>query len=457
MPGSMTLSYLGFSYKTTPIELREKLALSLQELPALLSTMREQCELSEGMILSTCNRVECYGVLRPEAGNALPAHQFLSRHFRMDTADLEECGVSLHGWEAMKHLFRVAASLESMVVGEPQILGQLKEAYQIAKEERATGALLNGLMPQVFRAAKRVRTETEIARYPVSVSYVAVELAGKIFQDLSKQTVMVIGAGDMAELTVNHLLKNGIRRLLITNRTHATAVALAAKYRGTAVHYGNLAENLAEADIIISSTGARGHIITSAMVRGAQRLRKGRPVFFIDIAVPRDIDPEINHLADVYRYDVDDLQEVADTNKGEREKEAEAAQRILDEEMERYARRLEHRTVVPALKDLRQQFMARGQDELEKYLPKLEHLPERDQEQIRRMVRTIINKLLHPPSTRLKQLAESDQGSLYADALSAIFNLNGEKNGNAAAKHLDEPREDIASKPRNVVKLPIRS
>ena len=419
----MSLSVITFNYKTTPLTLREKLAVPADRVPALLSEARSRCSLEEVMLVSTCNRVELYfrSPDGPAAGRCVL--EWMKRGFSGWDEELERSAVLLHGEAALTHLFRVACSLESMVVGEPQILGQVKEGYQLACDSAALGPYLNGLMQRVFHAAKRVRSETGIARYPVSVSFVASELAGRIFETLDDKTVLVVGAGEMAELVVTHLQKAGVRRLQITNRTFANAVTLAEKFQGSAVHWEQFGEHLAEADIVISSTGAQGYVIDAEMVRNAGRVRKGRPMFFIDIAVPRDVDPQVNQLSNVYCYDIDDLQSVADANRSEREAEAVAAQRIVEEEVARFVRWKHSDVVKPVLKALRTHFASTGQQELEKLLGRLKHLPQSDQAALRGMVQAVVNKLLHLPSTRLKTLGEELNGHLYAQALTELFSL----------------------------------
>jgi glutamyl-tRNA reductase len=297
-----------------------------------------------------------------------------------------------------------------------------------------------------------VRTETQIARFPVSISFVAAELAGKIFDNLADQTVLVVGAGEMAELAVTHLMAAGVRRLVISNRTFASAVTLAERFGGSAVPYEQMAEHLAHADIVISSTGARGFIISPDIVRNAVKVRRGKPMFFIDIAVPRDVDPAINQLRNVYLYDIDDLQAVASANLKEREREALAAQAIIDEDLARFQRWFDTLGMVPTVKALRERFASVGEQELERSMARLSHLPGQDQEQVQKLVRSVINKLLHVPSTRLKSLAEGQDGRLYAEALSAIFDLQPDAAADTAA---DASADGRAEGTGTVLHLPL--
>lgn len=450
---TMKLSLLSYSYKTTPIEWRERLALSPDQVPGWLLDVRERAKLEELVVLSTCNRVEYYFVTEDEGYAFRTLVDALRDRFPEGSVDLDGSAVKLSRQAALNHVFRVAASLESMVLGEPQILGQVKDAYQLAATHRLTGPLLGVLLPQVFRTAKRVRTETQIARFPVSISFVAAELAGKIFDDLSGQTVLVVGAGEMAELAVTHLMGAGVKRLVITNRTFASAVSLAERFGGSAVPFDRMAEHLAQADIVISSTGARGFIITPEMVRPAMKARRGKPMFLIDIAVPRDIDPAIHQLSDVYLYDIDDLQSVTNANMKEREREAEAAQAIIDEDQGRFLRWIDSLAVVPTVKALREQFTAVGEQELERAMAKLQHLPPQDQQQVQKAVRAVVNKLLHTPSTRLKALAEDKDGQHYAEMLSSVFGLESQPTDTPATG--DAAAEDEKATGGTVLHLPL--
>lgn len=423
----MTLALLSFSFKTTPIEVREPLAVPADALPGELHALRAQAGLAELLLLSTCNRVEYY-FTAPDpaaAGSALLA-ALRGRVAEGERERLAGTALRLNRRDALNHLFRVASSLESMVVGEPQILGQFKDAFQIATEHAAAGPLLTGLMPHVLRTAKRVRTETQIARFPVSISYVAVQLAQRIFDSLAGQSVLVIGAGEMAELAVEQLKKAGIRRLIVTNRTLSNAVTLAERFEGAAEPLERLPELLAEADIVISSTGARGFILSRETVRQAMRARRGKSMFLIDIAVPRDVDPAVNELANVYRYDVDDLQSVSDANRKEREREALAAQSIIDQDVERYLRWREALDAVPTVRALRERFTAVGTEELNKTLSQLRHLRAQDRTRVERLARTLVNRLLHTPSMRLKQTTGGEEGRLYAETLMRLFDLQAD-------------------------------
>lgn len=435
----MTLFVLSFSFKETPVELRERLAFSSAESKNYLCDLQETAQLRELMVLSTCNRVEYYYVDgRPgasgdsaerrggggEVDNARTALlNWMANRIGDNSGQLEKGCVFLSGREAVMHLHRVACSLESMVIGEPQILGQLKQAYRQAVDAATVQATFTGLMPRVFRTAKRVRSETQIARYAVSVSYVAVELAARIFDSLADKTILVIGAGEMAELALSHLIKAGAHNLLLCNRTTENAASLAEEYRGEVIPFDSLGHRLADADIVISSTGASNYIIDSAMARRAERKRRGEPLFFIDIAVPRDIDPAVNELSNVYCYDIDDLKAVADSNLQERAREASKAQEIIAENVEQYERWNQSLAAVPMVKALRNRFSDTANAELKKSLAKLTHLSAEDHARVEQLVHTLVNKLLHAPSTQMRRMAEDDEGRLYTEALATLFEL----------------------------------
>lgn len=420
----MPLSLVGFNYKHTPLALREVLNIPSARLPALLDEVRQACALDELMVLSTCNRVEFYfsAAEGEQASQSILA--WMKRGFSGWEGEIERRAVILHDQPAVTHLFRVACSLESMVIGEPQILGQVKESFQIARQQRTVGPYLTGLMQKVFQAAKRVRSETGIARFPVSVSYMAVELAGKIFERLDDKTVMVIGAGDMAELVVAHLKRKGVRKLVITNRTFSNAVALAERVQGSAVPFEEMAGQLAASDIVIASTGAQGHVVDKEMARQAAKSRKGNPIFFIDIAVPRDISPEVGSLSNVYCYDIDALQTAASANLKERESESGKAQAIIDDEMRSFHNAGRARLAVPVIRALREQFNETGNLALEKTFKRLSHLSEPEREAMRALVRSLTNKLLHLPSTRLREMEAEGDGGLFSEALVGLFGLN---------------------------------
>src|SRR5256886_6132935 len=326
----MQLAIVGLSHKTAPVEIRERLALNSDMLRTALTSLVGRDDVSEAMILSTCNRVEVVA----ESPDDRRIREFLCEFHRIPHDDVSKHLYSFRNTDAIRHVFRVAASLDSMLVGDPQILGQVKEAYRIAMDAGTVGMHLTALMNRAFAVAKKVRSETGISQSAVSVSYAAVELARKIFGDLSGKTVMIIGASKMGELAARHLKRAGATSVLVTNRTFERAVELAKVFEGAAVPFEHFTDHIDRADIVISSTGAPHFIITKSMGEQVIHRRKNKPMFFIDIAVPRDIDPMVNEIDNAFLYDIDDLQQVIDANLKERLKEAMRAEEIVDNEVE---------------------------------------------------------------------------------------------------------------------------
>ena len=391
---------LGVNHKTTPLAVREKLALSTGYDDPLRS-LSQLTELREYYLLSTCNRVEvlftCRDVERATKrvqevlfGQAITAEE-LQRHVYHH--------VNL---AAVEHLFLVAASLDSMIVGEAQILGQLKEAYRHATKADSTGFILNKLLHKSFSVAKRVRTETRIGASAVSISYAAVELARKIFGDLHGKKVLLVGAGEMAELAAEHLVGQGVTEVVVANRTLQRAVNLARCYNGQAVSLEELLDQLQRVDIVISSTGSPDLILHREDVRSVMRGRRNQPLFFIDIAVPRDLDPAINGLDNVYLYDIDDLNNVVEMNKSERDKEAVKAQRIVAEERLKFSKWLANMESTPTIIQLREMIEGQVRGEVEKTLGRLEEMDAPTRQQLEKMVAGITGKLAYPPLHFLK-------------------------------------------------------
>ena len=355
----------------------------------------------EYYLLSTCNRVEVlYTTEDPAATRSAVLEMLFGR--AVPTAELAKYVYQYANEEAIQHLFLVASSLDSMIVGEAQILGQLKEAYRHAAEQKTSGFVLNKLLHKSFSVAKRVRTETRIGASAVSISYAAVELARKIFGQLDNKTVMLIGAGEMAELAAEHLVGQGVAKVVVVNRTLERAVKLARRFNGEAASLDELKDQLVNVDIIISSTGATGTILSKEDVKPVLRERRNRPLFFIDIAVPRDLDPEINDLDNVYLYDIDDLTSVVEMNKAERDREAVKAERIVDEETLKFSGWLSNMEVTPTIVELRRMADAICRGELEKTFGRLKNLGPAEQKSIEKMAAAIVGKMLHHPLLFLK-------------------------------------------------------
>lgn len=398
------------NHKTAPLEIREKLSLSCWSDLNPLTELMKVPHVKEAMYLSTCNRVEVLAETTEAAAAAVGLRSFIFNHGNLTPEEMGRCLYVHTDIEAIRHLFRVSSSLDSLVMGEPQILGQVKDAYHLAMENKTTGMVLNKLVHHAFRAAKRVRTETAIASNAVSISYAAVELAKKIFGNLQGKTVLLVGAGEMAELAARHLLNQGVGKVLIANRTYTRALEIAAAVQGTAIEFNDLAARLEDADIVISSTGAPGYVVTRDMVAEALRGRKNRLLFLIDIAVPRDIEPEVGELDNAFLYNVDDLQEVVDDNLQNRRQEAEKAEAIIEEEVKKCQAWVNSLLVVPTIVSLRQKVEEIVKSELDKSSSWLGNLDEQTRKNVEIMTTAIVNKIIHSPIASLKEESQDDNG-----------------------------------------------
>jgi len=419
----MNIVVVGLSHKTANVEVREKLAFSPTQMEKPLHALLALDGITEGVIVSTCNRVEIYVTTRDIAGGIARVKRFIADYHSFPLDILEQHIYSLHGEDAIRHVFRVASSLDSMVVGEPQILGQIKTSYGYAAEYRSSGIILNRFLHKAFSVAKRVRTETKIASSAVSVAFAAVELAKKIFNDLSDKTVMLIGAGEMCELAAKHFLNSGVRGLMVTNRTFERAEKLADEFDGKAVRFDDLFDQLHKADIILSSTGAPHTIIGAGDLDAVMRRRRQKPMFFIDIAIPRDIDPAVNDVENVYLFTVDDLQEVVASNLQQRKEEASKAEAIVNEEIGQFFKWLSSLEVTPTIVALRNKFDEIRRAELEKTLAGWKDIPPDGQKRLEALTNAIMNKLLHPPTTLIKQAGQGGRTDLYVDAVRALYGL----------------------------------
>jgi len=415
----MQLALVGLNHKTAPVEIRERLAFSSDALRSALASLVGREQVNEAIILSTCNRVEVVA----ESSDDRLIREFLCEFHQIPHDSISKHLYSFRNVDAIRHVFRVTASLDSMVVGEPQILGQVKEAYRIAADAGTVGMHLTALMNRAFAVAKRVRSETGISQSAVSVSYAAVELARKIFGDLSGKTVMIIGASKMGELAAKHLRRAGVSSVLVTNRTFERAVELAQVFEGAAVPFEHFADHMLGADIVITSTGAPHFIIGKNLAEQIIHRRKNRPMFFIDIAVPRDIDPGVNEIDNAFLYDIDDLQQVIDTNLKERLKESMRAEEIIDHEVESFCLKMKGREVVPTIIELRDSLEKLRRDEIERNRRHLKNLSPEQQAALDQITKAIVNKILHSPIEQLKQVAHDPQGADLADLIRKIFNI----------------------------------
>jgi len=419
----MNIIVVGLSHKTATVEIREKVAFSPNLIEKPLRELVSLDEIVEGVIVSTCNRVEIYATTRDIAGGIARIKRFMADYHHIPFETLESHLYSHHSEAAIRHVFRVASSLDSMVVGEPQILGQIKTSYGYAAEYKSSGIILNRFLHKAFSVAKRVRTETKIASSAVSVAFAAVELAKKILGNLSDKTVMLIGAGEMCELAAKHFLNSGARGVMVTNRTFERAERLAEEFGGEAVPFEELFQHLHRADIVLSSTGAPHVIIGPKDVVDVVKRRKFKPMFFIDIAVPRDIDPKVDDLENAYLFTVDNLQEIVQANLAQRSLEAEKAEEIVNQEIGQFFKWLSSLEVTPTIVALRNHFDEIRRAELEKTLATWKDLPPDAEKRLEALTMAMMNKLLHTPTTVLKKAGHGGRVDLYVDGLRQLFEL----------------------------------
>lgn len=414
---------VGVNFKTAPVEIRESLAVPAANVAAALSRL-SSLDLSESVLISTCNRTEVYA-LAESAGEAEEAlSEYLAR--LAEAADVKSLRPHIYrhrDLQAVTHLFRVACGLDSMVVGETQILGQVRDAYRDATTANTVGKVMHQLFEQAIAVGKRAQSETRIGQAAVSVSYAAVELAKKVFRALAGRRCMAIGAGETAKLTVRHLQASGVKEIVIANRTLERAESLAREISGTAVSFAQIPEQLKQVDVVISSTGSPGYVLTRPMVAEAIRHRRGRPIFLFDIAVPRDIDPEVAMLEGAFLYNIDDLQAVVNANLQERANEARMAERIIEEEIARFRSWLATQVVVPTIRKLREKVESIRRDEVSRALGRLPDLTERERAVIEAMTVTLVNKILNEPTQQLKGMADEGAADQAIDTVSRLFDL----------------------------------
>jgi glutamyl-tRNA reductase len=419
---------IGVNHKSAPIEVRERLAIPESRIPDALKHLVLHPDVDEGLILCTCNRVE---VLAQTKNGSTDLRKFLREFFQLQSTAYESHLYEYHESEAIRHLFRVSSSLDSMVVGEPQILGQVKEAYASARAVGAIHSHLDLLLTRAFAVAKRVRTETAIGSSAVSIASAAVELAKKIFGSLNGKQVFLVGAGKMSELAARHLIANGAESIFVSNRTYERACHLAAKFDGQAILFDQLYETCDRADIVITSTGAPHAIFRREHGELFLSRRKNRPMFFIDIAVPRDVDPEMNKLDGIFVYDIDDLQQAVSSNLSDRRKEADRAEEIVNVEVERFQARLHTLEVVPTIVSLQDHLETIRQAEIDRVRGRLGPLSAGQELAIEALTRGIVKKIMHTPINTLKASARETEATTVIDLVRRLFNLQEKK---AAAK-----------------------
>ncbi|MBI4460391.1 MAG: glutamyl-tRNA reductase [Acidobacteria bacterium] len=420
----MNFCLVGLNHKTAPVEVRECLAIPEDLLPEALRAAAALPGIAEVFILSTCNRVEILARAETDDGNLGPQLAgFLARSHGASLAELQPHFYEHRQRDAIRHIFRVASSLDSMVVGESQVLGQVKAAYNVARATGTLGGVLEEILTRSFAVAKRIRTETGIAASAVSVSYAAVELAREIFGTLEGKRILLIGAGKMSELAAKHLLRSGAAGIFVTNRTRERAEEMAALLQGRAVPFEQLLEYAAQCDILVTSTAAPDFIIRKGDAQHVLAERKNRPIFLIDIAVPRNIDPEVNKLDNLFLYDIDDLEGVVKANLKERLREAQRGEQIAEQEVEKLLRRLKTLDVVPTIVDLQAHFEQVRQQELERMQAHFDTLTPAQRDAIEALTRGMVNKILHSPISHLKTLAQQPDGLKLVETVRRIFNL----------------------------------
>ncbi len=422
----MRIVTIGMNHQTAPVELRECLARDPGNVNRALAAMRDHAAFREGLYISTCNRVEAlYTTDRPEDARESVFGLFTTLG-GLGREDLASSLYVLENMDSVRHVFKVASSLDSMVVGEPQILGQIKDAYFQATREKTSGVVLNRLMHRAFHVAKRVRTETGVSDAAVSISYAAVELAKKIFHDLTGRKVLLIGAGEMAELAARHLLAQGVEEISVANRTFERAVQMAGGFHGKPVSFEEIDPELLTADIVIASTASADYVIQHGQVKQSLRKRKNRPLFFIDIAVPRDVEPRVNDLGNAYVYDIDDLKGVVEMNRAQRREEAVKAERIVEEEVLRFEEWLKTLGVVPTIVRLKDKVEAIRAAELRRSLSGLGDLTEAQMEALEVLTRSIADKIVHDPILTLKRKADRPSRDQVLDLTRQLFRLDDE-------------------------------
>jgi glutamyl-tRNA reductase len=432
----MRFQLIGVNHKTAPVEVRERLAIPESRLPEACKKLAEHPDVAEGMIVSTCNRVEFLANMKNGSGDL---RAFLRDYFEVDPSQFESHLYEYREDEAIRHVFRVASSLDSMIVGEPQILGQIKEAYATARAVGAVRMQLDQLLTRAFAVAKRVRTETAVGSSSVSVASVAVELAKKIFGSLKGKSVYLVGAGKMSELAARHLLAHGAESIFVANRTYDRAIGLAHKFKGQAIEFSRLYETCERADIVITSTGSPHFIFKREHGEQFLARRRNRPMFFIDIAVPRDVDPEMNKLDGIFVYDIDDLQQAVTTHVADRKKEAEKAEAIVSSEVQKFQARLQSLDVVPTIVSLHDHLETIRQAEIDRVRGRLGAMSPEQELAVEALTRGIINKIMHTPISTLKTAARDPESTTVVELVRRLFNLKDEEKRAAASKSSGDP------------------
>ena len=419
---------IGMNHETAPVELRELAAVGEHTIDEVMSTMRTIKDIKESIVLSTCNRVEILFTTENEERATDSVIDFLCHYSQISRDKLLPLLYIYYDQEAIRHIFRVGASMDSLIIGEPQILGQVKEAYRIAVNHKSSSVILNKLMHRTFSLAKKIRTETEISGSAVSISFAAVELAKKIFGDLEGKKVLLIGAGEMAELAATYLLHNRVAKIMVANRTFHRAVEIADQFHGETISFEEIGDQLLHTDIVITSTASPEPILFSNQVKKAMKGRKNQPLFFIDIAVPRNIEPQINEIENAFVYTVDDLKGIIELNLSKRKDEAVKAERMVDEEVIKFSEWLKTLDVVPTIVALKEKCKTIRQIELKKTLSNLGNLTPEQRKSVEKLASSITKKVLNDPIIFLKSKENRSSRNLYLDIARRLFNLDSDNN-----------------------------
>ena len=420
----MNIIVVGLSHHTAPVELRERLAVPESRMGEALTRLLSYSSVKEGMFLSTCNRVEVYAVVSNREIGLTQVQDFLvSTHFSLTADELFPHVYRYVDDATIKHLFRVSSSLDSMVLGEPQVLGQVKDAFELTLAHRTSGVILNKFVKKAISVGKAVRTQTRIAEYAVSVSYAGVELAKKIFSSLKDQTVLLVGAGEMGKLAARHLVNSGVKQIMVTTRNTHRALNLAEQFNGTVIPFEDFRSALPKADIVICATGAPYYVILTDDIQAAIRQRRNRPMFLIDISVPRNIDPAGKDVDNAFVFDIDDLKTHVGQNQEERRKEADKAEDLVKDEVDVMLSWIRGLEATPTIVALRQRAEEIKRAEVSKVLSRLEHISSKDQDAIEGLASAIVNKLLHGSLVTLKSEAQSKNGFAFIEAARRFFDL----------------------------------
>jgi glutamyl-tRNA reductase len=417
----MEIFATGLNYKTAPVEIREKFAITEEKYREILDQIFQINSIYEVCIISTCNRVEIYGVTGNTEETQEKILKIFSKHSGIPVKELTRYMFFYTGHEAVKHIFKVSSSLDSMVIGEPQIVCQFKDSFSKAKDLKTVKHIMTKLFDKSLSVSKKVRTQTGISKKAVSISYAAIELARKIFGDLSDKNVLLIGAGEMAELAARHLASIGVKHIFVTNRTFEKAVELADEFGGSAIRFNKMQEFLPEADILIVSTGATEPIIKKETLKKVVKERKGNPIFIIDISVPRNVSEDVNQLSNVYLYNIDDLKNVVNSNLEQRKLEATTAELILDEEVYKFEKWLNQLKVTPLIFEIRNFAEEISKKQLEKLFTQMPYLNQKERENIELAVKSIINKILHRPTMYIKDVANRENKEQLINSLEEMF------------------------------------